>query len=218
MMRTATALTIAWASRGLGPQTAHPANASTATTRTAGTKYRATRLTSRSTGARVRWASPTMRTIRASSVSSPIFSTRTSSPPVPFTVPPTTAAPGPFSTGIGSPDTIDSSTALVPSSTAPSAGTFSPGRTRTRSPGRSAVSGTSSSRPSGRTTRAVFGASPRSRRIALPVRLRAFSSSTCPSRTSTVTTAAVSKYGSTAPPIVRNPSGKSPGAAVAARL
>ena len=55
-------------------------------------------------------------------------------PPVPFTVPPVTRSPAAFSTGIGSPVTIDSSTALRPSSTTPSTGTFSPGRTRSRSP------------------------------------------------------------------------------------
>ena len=43
-------------------------------------------------------------------------------------------SPGIFSTGIGSPVTIDSSTALRPSRTTPSTGTFSPGRTRSRSP------------------------------------------------------------------------------------
>ena len=45
-------------------------------------------------------------------------------------VAPMTRSPGCFSTGIGSPVTIDSSTALEPSSTTPSTGTFSPGRTR----------------------------------------------------------------------------------------
>ena len=40
---------------------------------------------------------------------------------------------------------IDSSTALLPSSTTPSTGTFSPGRTRSRSPGTTCSSGTSSS-------------------------------------------------------------------------
>ena len=77
------------------------------------------------------------------------------------------------------------------------------------------ASGTSSSRPSGRTTRAVFGASPSSFLMAPLVWLRARSSSTCPSSTRTVTTAAVSKYGSTAPPAVRNPAGNNQGATVA---
>jgi hypothetical protein len=55
-----------------------------------------------------------------------------------------------FSTGIGSPVTIDSSTALRPSSTTPSTGTFSPGRTRSRSPACTASSGTSLLVPSAR--------------------------------------------------------------------
>ena len=46
--------------------------------------------------------------------------------------------PARFSTGIGSPVSIDSSTALSPSSTTPSTGSFSPGRTRRRSPTRDA--------------------------------------------------------------------------------
>ena len=50
-----------------------------------------------------------------------------------------------FSTGIGSPLIIDSSTELRPSITTPSTGTFSPGRTRRRSPGCTRSSGTSDS-------------------------------------------------------------------------
>ena len=43
--------------------------------------------------------------------------------PIDYTVTaPVTRAPGPFSTGIDSPVTIDSSTALVPSTTTPSTG------------------------------------------------------------------------------------------------
>ena len=49
-----------------------------------------------------------------------------------FSVPPVTRSPGAFSAGIGSPVTIDSSTALCPSRTTPSTGTFSPGRMRRR--------------------------------------------------------------------------------------
>ena len=113
--------------------------------------------------------------------------------PVPFTVPPVTLSPGPFSTGTGSPVIIDSSTELDPSSTTPSTGTFSPGRTRRRSPGLTCSSGTSRSLPSSATSRAVFGARPSSALIALLVWLRAFNSSTWPSSTSVVITAAASK-------------------------
>ena len=45
-----------------------------------------------------------------------------------------TFAPLSFSTGMGSPLIIDSSTELWPSTTIPSTGTFSPGRTRSLSP------------------------------------------------------------------------------------
>jgi hypothetical protein len=52
------------------------------------------------------------------------------SDPVELTVAPMTCAPFCFSTGMGSPVIIDSSTLLAPSSTLPSTGIFSPGRTR----------------------------------------------------------------------------------------
>src|SRR5213593_3281027 len=48
--------------------------------------------------------------------------------PVVLTVPPVTRLSGTFSTGIGSPVTIDSSTALRPSTTMPSTVTHSPCR------------------------------------------------------------------------------------------
>ncbi len=64
----------------------------------------------------------------------PIRSVRTVSVPVMFRVAPVTRSPGPFSTGTDSPLSIDSSTALAPSTTTPSTAIRSPGRTRTRSP------------------------------------------------------------------------------------
>ena len=82
--------------------------------------------------------------------------------------------------------------------TTPSTGIFSPGRTRNRSPTAIASIATSSS-PVAVMRRAVFGASPSSARIAPEVRSRARNSSTCPSSTSTVMTAAASKYTATAP-------------------
>ena len=75
-----------------------------------------------------------MRTICASSVSLPTRSARIVSVPVPAIVAPITRSPGRLSTGIDSPVTIDSSTAAPPSTTTPSTGTFSPGRTRSTSP------------------------------------------------------------------------------------
>ena len=67
-------------------------------------------------------------------VCEPIFSERITRLPLVFNVAPITGSPGRLVTGMGSPVNIDSSTALLPSVTAPSTGTFSPGRTRSRSP------------------------------------------------------------------------------------
>ena len=176
-----------------------------------GTKYPATTSASFWIGARLRCASPTICTICASSVSEPTRSAFITSVPVPFTVAPVTRAPFAFSTGIGSPLIMDSSTLLAPSRTTPSTGIFSPGRTRRRSPGFTWSSGTSISVPSSRISRAVFGARPSSALIAAPVRLRARSSITWPSRTSVVIAAAASKYTATSPPAPRNDAGKIPG-------
>src|SRR4030042_1296380 len=77
-------------------------------------------------GARLRWASATICTIRARSVSAPTRSARITSPPVPFTVAPVTRSPGRFSTGIGSPVPIDSSIELVPSRPTPPPRPFTP--------------------------------------------------------------------------------------------
>ncbi len=193
MISTDTALTTACARRGSGPNSSQAKNASAAIAMTAGTNQADTTSARRCTGARLRCASPTIRTIRASSVSAPTRSARITRPPVPLTVPPVTRSPGPFSMGIGSPVSIDSSIALRPSRTRPSTGTFSPGRTRRRSPGRTPSSGTSSSRPSSARRRAVRGESSKSARMAPPVLLRARSSITWPNSTSTVIAAAVSK-------------------------
>jgi hypothetical protein len=144
-------------------------------------------------GARLRCASPTMRTMLARTVSAPTRLASMTSDPVPFTVPAVTGSPAVFSTGMGSPVSMASSTELRPSTTTPSTGTLSPGRTRRRSPGFTCSSGTSCSRPSGPTRRAVGGARPSRALIALLVRPRARSSSTWPSRTSVVMTAAASK-------------------------
>lgn len=116
--------------------------------------------------------------------------------------------------GSGSPVTIDSSTAHVPSSTTPSTGIFSPGRKRSLSPICTASCATSSSC----TRRAVVGASFSRLLSALDVWLRASSSRICPTITSTVMTAAVSKQTPTVAPCVRNESGKIPGATVATTL
>ena len=127
-----------------------------------------------------------------------------------------TASPARFSTGIGSPVIIDSSTELPPSVSRPSTGIFSPGRTRRTSPCRTSSSGTSRSWPA-RTTRATGGASESSSRMAAPVRCLARSSSTCPSSTSVMITAAASKYTGTLPSW-RNSCGMIAGNRTATRL
>ena len=193
MISTATAFTSAWVSRGGGPKVAHTTKVAAAASTTAGTKKPETRSANRWMGARLRCASPTMRTICASKVSAPTRSARITRLPVPFTVPAFTRPPAIFSTGRGSPVIIDSSTKLVPSSTTPSTGTFSPGRTRRRSPGTTRSSGRSFSSPLSGITRAVLGARPSRARMAVDVRLRARSSSTWPSSTRVVITAAASK-------------------------
>ena len=123
----------------------------------------------------------------------PTRSARMTKLPLPFTVPPVTFSPAPFSTGMGSPVTIDSSTDERPSTTDPSTGTFSPGRTRRSMPGATSATGTSSSRPSSCTRSALFGERPRSALMAPETRPRACSSRICPSSTSATMTAADSK-------------------------
>ena len=114
--------------------------------------------------------------------------------PVPLTVAPVTLLPAAFSTGIGSPVSIDSSTEagallddavdrhLLAGAHAQAVAGLDLGRAGRRARCRRA----------GR-RRAVFGARPRSARIALPVRARAESSSTWPRSTRAVITAAASK-------------------------
>ncbi len=132
---TATALTRAKPMAGAGPKIDQTIKASSAARMTPGTNQPETVSASAWIGARERCASATICTIRARSVSLPTRSARMTKLPVVLRVAPVTWAPAAFSTGIGSPVSIDSSTALRPSSTTPSTGTFSPGRTRSRSPG-----------------------------------------------------------------------------------
>jgi hypothetical protein len=86
-------------------------------------------------GARERCASATIWTMRASIVSRPTFSARITRAAglVDRAADDLIARPC-FVTGIDSPVTIDSSSEERPSSTTPSTGTFSPGRTRRLSP------------------------------------------------------------------------------------
>ncbi len=75
-------------------------------------------------GARLLCASLTIFTIWARSVAEPTRSAFITRLPVPLIVPPTTLSPAVFSTGMGSPVTIDSSTELRPSVTSAIDGHF----------------------------------------------------------------------------------------------
>ena len=188
--RTDVAARSARRSFGSGPKSIQPAKERSARTTTTGTKTAATRSTRRWTGAFVACACLTSFTTCASAVSFPTRVAFMTIAPFPFTVAPRSGSPGTFSTGIDSPVTSDSSTAVDPSTRTPSVGTFSPGRTRRRSPARTRSSGTSTS-PSGRTRRAFRAPRRASARIASPAFPLARSSRNRPRRTSaTMTTAA----------------------------
>ncbi len=105
-----------------------------ATPTTATTKYPATKSAMRCIGAFERWAWATIATICANTVLDPTRSERTTRVPDVFIVAPMTLSPTCLLTGIDSPVIMDSSTELWPSTTTPSTGVFSPGRTRSRSP------------------------------------------------------------------------------------
>ena len=217
MISTDTALSTACVHEGSGPNRPQPSRVARAAPSTASTNQNDTRSASRCIGARVRCACATSCTICASTLALPSFSARITRLPAPLSVAPMTWSPGARGTGIGSPVSMDSSTWLRPSTTTPSTGTFSPGRTRRRSPTCTCDSSTSSSSPSSRRRRAVFGARPSRARMAAEVCERAFSSSSWPSRVSETITAAASKYTPTWP-WSRNEGGNSCGASTATTL
>ena len=192
MISTAMALSSAWPTRGSGPTRLQVMKVTTAIRMTSGTNQPEMRSATAWMGARLRCASATILTMRASTVSLPTACASMTRLPVPLTVPPVSALAGCLATGKGSPVSIDSSTDDWPSVTTPSTGTASPGRIRKRSPAITSVNGTSVSPPSAAIRRAVFGARLSKARIALPVAARARSSSTWPSRTSATTTPAAS--------------------------
>ena len=183
MMSTDTNTTVAYTSAGAGPMSNQITKAAMARAITTGTNTAAMRSASRWTGARLPCASSTSRTICASAVSRPTRVASTTIAPVVLSVAPTTSSPSTFSTGIGSPVSMDSSTAVRPVRTTPSTATFSPGRTRNRSPTATSAAGTSTSVPS-RKTRAVLGVRSSSRRIASDMRPLARASSRRPRRMS----------------------------------
>ncbi len=94
------------------------------------------------------WASCTRETILERNASSPVLVTVTVNSPVRFEDPPVTGSPFSFSTGMGSPVIIDSSTDERPERISPSTGTLSPGPTFTVIPMETASIGTRISVPS----------------------------------------------------------------------
>ncbi len=183
---------------GSPPSSHQPAKVSAAAAITAGTNTAEMRSASRWIWPLPAWACSTSRTICARAVSAPTAVARTVSSPLALRVAPATRSPAVFSTGMLSPVSIDSSTALSPSTTSPSTGTFSPGRTRTRSPTATSSTGTRTSSPS-RTTRACLAPSSSSARIAWPARPRARASNQRPSERNAISRMAVSKYSSMPP-------------------
>ena len=127
------------------------------------------------------WASSTILITCERKVSSPILVALTFRSPRWLIVAPITVSPGFFCTGIDSPVAIDSSTPLSPSSTMPSVGIFSPGRTINRSPLPTSSMETSTSLPSLRIL-AVFASNSRSRLMACDARPLAFASTYLPVR------------------------------------
>ena len=130
----------------------------------------------------------------ASTVSLPVADTRIVTRPSPLMLPPVSLSLADFSTGSGSPESIDSSTWVLPSSSAPSAGKRSPGRTTSVSPTMSSATGTSDSSPARFNTWATSGRNACRARIAAVVCRLARASNHLPSSTSVTTTAEPSKY------------------------
>jgi hypothetical protein len=159
---------------------------------TTGTNSPDTRSASRCAAALRVCASSTSAAIWASRVSAPTRVACTTNRPSTATQPPLTSSPGPASTGSGSPLIMLRSSADAPSSTNPSAATFSPGRTTNRSPTTSWSAGTRISRPS-RSTTASFAASDSRARSAAPDRRRALASAYRPASTNVTTPAATSR-------------------------
>ena len=106
---------------------------------------------------------------------------------------PITLLPIPFSTGILSPVSIDSSIAVLPSITSPSTGSFSPGLTKIISPTITSSIGITTSLPS-LINVAVLGASPINFLIACDVFPLEIASKYLPNVIKVKITAADSKY------------------------
>ncbi|MCY1298178.1 hypothetical protein D9M70_476510 [compost metagenome] len=127
-----------------------------------------------------------------SAVSLPTCVARKRNMPLRLIVAPITFEPSDFSTGMDSPVSMDSSTDDCPSTTSPSVGIRSPGRTTTVSPTMIDSAGISVSTPSRRTW-ATAGLRSSSRRTAADDRFLMISSMYLPSRTNAMMTAETSK-------------------------
>ena len=110
MMSTATALTRAKVSAGVGPKISQIRKVNVAAAITAGTNHMVTLSTSAWIGSLEPWACSTRRMICASTVLAPIRVTRKLNAPVLLIVPPITSAPAVLCTGTGSPLIMLSST------------------------------------------------------------------------------------------------------------
>ena len=165
---TKTEINIVNANTPLSPAINHPILASIARPITIGTKYDAIISAIFAIGAFDPWASSTNLIIWDNAVSLPTLVALYLINPVLLILAPITLLPTVFSTGILSPVSIASSTAVAPSITSPSTGNFSPGLTITISPTITSSIGITNSFPS-LTIVAVFGANPISFLIAWDV-------------------------------------------------
>ena len=192
IINTVVADTMANATAGSGPKLSQVKALTTAIIITTGTKYAEMTSAKRPIGGLEFCARLTILMICASAVSLPTRVALNRIEPDLLMVPAATVSPVAFSTGIGSPVSMDSSIAVCPSTTSPSTGIFSPGRTRTTSFSRTCSIAISSSLSS-RITRAVFACNPIRRLIASEVRPRAFNSRARPRSIKPIIIAVASK-------------------------
>jgi len=164
---------------------------------TAGTNTAATLSARAWMGALLPWASWTSRIIWERTVSFPTWVALNIKRPSPLMVPPVTRSFSALSTGIGSPLSMDSSTAEAPSIIMPSTGIRSPGLITTTSPDWTMEMEISFSIPFS-IILAVPGCSPMSFFMAPPVFPLVLASRSFPNLIRVMMTAEVSKY--TCPP------------------
>ena len=192
-LTTSTATACESATPACSPASIHPAKVTSAIRITAGTNTADTLSASLAMGALVAEASLTIFIILEKVVSSPTLTALQRRKPETLRVAAETGEPVSLSTGRLSPVRADSLTALPPSSTVPSTGMLSPGRTTKMSPGLTCSTGTSVSLPFFTTT-AVLGESfarALSASVVFPIER---ASSILPTEISTSIIAELSKY------------------------